>query len=128
MCDHRCAQCHSLGQGMRSQSLANVADTSAGALQAGVGARKKAKRGDDPIYKKPIPKGAAKPFVGLAHQLCGRDKVRTCCLIEIQVIEIQVETQIEAADLQAPLLVWTSQSGVVSCVPAHITCRESRSR
>ena len=63
---------------MRSQSPADAADMSAGALQAGVGARKKAKRGDEPVYKKPLPKGAVKPFVGLAHQLCGKDRVRAC--------------------------------------------------
>jgi hypothetical protein len=54
-----------------------VADMSICALQAGVGARKKAKRGDEPIYKKPIPKGAVQPLVGLARHLRGKAEVRS---------------------------------------------------
>ena len=116
MCDHRCARCHPSGQGMRSQSLADVADMSAGALQAGVGARKKAKRGDEPVYKKPLSKGAVKPVVGLAHQLCGKDRVRACCKLDV---DSGGSTQTQAADLQAPCS--HAQANLVSCHVCWLT-------
>jgi hypothetical protein len=98
-----------------------------------VGARKKAKRGDDPIYKKPLPKGAVKPFVGLAHQLCGKDKVCACHKSAIHVRceqenwnSLLASSEARLADLQAMLS--AGQTVVVSCVLAHMYCRESRSR
>jgi hypothetical protein len=112
-----CKQAAFLGELLGLKRLAHVADMLIRALQASVGARKKAKRGDDPIYKKPLPKSPVKPLVGLASRLCGKDKVRVS---EEPVFGLGARTG--AADWHAMLR--ARQSDVVSVVLARMNCRE----
>ena len=105
----------------RAQSQADVADMSAGALQAGVGARKKAKRGDEPVYKQPLPKGAVKPCLGLAHQLCGKDRVRACR----NLTWIQVEAH-ELEQLTCRQRCLYAQASLVLCHVCRLTSRAGK--